>query len=393
MTGLPDRLPVLDQTMRKVEDFVRLTSKDRALSESDYDNLISDHYEMLESVLKESEVMDPLSRLEFLGKYVLNVDVLFGEFRNDELVRLVLVEDKLLKNPESKRVVIAQVLDYARQFAGLDAEELMDALDSEGYKLVKDCLPDLGRILETEDFLLLICGDEIHPSVVDLASRLVSRRNDPRSRVELTMVSLKLYKNTSSGHFLLVPRLAGTVLHRERDLVVKVKVVGSNNEALKAVTTTEWSRASPTEEDRQPVENYFATLWPQGSSEVQSRWKAFVDLVWNRSDIPLEQDQSPKGRPAIYLLRENAGRVHLLNAGRYKDELTLMTEFDHYTHVYPKGSAGRNAMERFCGALLNYDGAERRKQGIVKVPIESVVAKPGIFVEAVQTLLSDLKNP
>src|SRR5438128_7871891 len=52
----------------------------------------------------------------YLGSQISGIDVLFAEVdASGAFRRFVLVEDKLLRNPEAKRTVLAQILDYAHK--------------------------------------------------------------------------------------------------------------------------------------------------------------------------------------------------------------------------------------------------------------------------------------
>jgi hypothetical protein len=91
--------------------------------------------------------------------------------------QLILVETKLWRNAEARRVVVAQILDYAKQLSGWTFEELRqrtDAASKEGPNSLivrmRKRYPDLdeaafvdgiNRSLKTGDFILIIAGDGI----------------------------------------------------------------------------------------------------------------------------------------------------------------------------------------------------------------------------------------
>jgi hypothetical protein len=91
--------------------------------------------------------------------------------------QLVLVETKLWRNAEARRVVVAQILDYAKQLSGWTFEELRQrtaAASKEGPNSLivrmRQRYPDLdeaafvdgiNRSLKTGDFVLIIAGDGI----------------------------------------------------------------------------------------------------------------------------------------------------------------------------------------------------------------------------------------
>ena len=95
----------------------------------------------------------------------------------NELGRLTLVEFKLWRNPQARREVIGQILDYAKDLASWSYEDLQRQVSlatgrsgNAVYDLVLERAPDLDEVefvdnvtrhLKRGDFLLLIAGDGI----------------------------------------------------------------------------------------------------------------------------------------------------------------------------------------------------------------------------------------
>src|SRR5262245_50914131 len=120
---LPRQLALLDSQLSVAPRFKRLYSTPLSvavtvsaapplrLGEKDYDRLFVNGREVLEDLLQESRDIAPDSRLKLLselGKQISRIDLLLAEVGpNDEFRRLVLVEDKLLKNNQSRREVLA----------------------------------------------------------------------------------------------------------------------------------------------------------------------------------------------------------------------------------------------------------------------------------------------
>jgi hypothetical protein len=117
MDVLPSFIEILDAAARPFEPRRRLRRVEPCgRSEADWDRILTENVDLLADALREAEMIAEDSALMFLGAQVDNIDLVFAEVRNDnrELRRLVLLEDKLLKNPEARRQVLAQILDYAR---------------------------------------------------------------------------------------------------------------------------------------------------------------------------------------------------------------------------------------------------------------------------------------
>ena len=127
------------------------------------------------------------------------------------LGRLTLAEFKLWRNPQARREVIGQILDYAKDLASCTYEDLQRqvslALGKTGnalYDLVRERHPEVNqaefvdnvtRHLRRGEFLLLIIGDGIREeaaSIVDFVQRYSGLH------FNLAMVEAALYRDTAN---------------------------------------------------------------------------------------------------------------------------------------------------------------------------------------------------
>ena len=127
------------------------------------------------------------------------------------LGRLTLVEFKLWRNPQARREVIGQILDYAKDLASCSYEDLQRRvslkLGKTGnalYDLVRERHPEVNaaefhdnvtRHLRRGEFLLLIVGDGIREeaaSIVDFVQRYSGLH------FNLAMVEAALYRDTAN---------------------------------------------------------------------------------------------------------------------------------------------------------------------------------------------------
>src|SRR5690606_22858116 len=95
------------------------------------------------------------------------IDVLLLSSRG----RIGIVETKLSYNPEKRRTVVAQVLDYALAVQGMSLEELPPL---PGGELSPDPA-DVEECLATGRFLLVIAGDAMDPRALRLSEGLLGR--------------------------------------------------------------------------------------------------------------------------------------------------------------------------------------------------------------------------
>lgn len=149
------------------------------------------------------------------------IDVLMLSSRG----RVAIVETKLSYNPEKRRTVVAQVLDYAFAMQGMSLDELPPL---PGGALSPDPA-DIEECLAAGRFLLVIAGDAMDPRALRLSEGLLGRHLT--AEWDLAMVDLNLFRSTSGeGGLLLVPELRGLVAAEVRQ-VVRVMVEGATPRA------------------------------------------------------------------------------------------------------------------------------------------------------------------
>ncbi|UWU28866.1 hypothetical protein N2600_02520 [Rhizobium sp. WSM1274] len=143
--------------------------------------------------------------------------------------RLVIVEAKLWRNPEARRKVVAQIIDYAAELARWTYTDLerevakrLAVSSNTLFSLVRSRYPDLdeaefvdnvSKSLRQGRFLLLICGDGIREELTSIAEFL-----DRCTNLDLTfgLVELAIF-GTADRRRLVLPRvLAKTVTIRRQ---------------------------------------------------------------------------------------------------------------------------------------------------------------------------------
>lgn len=158
------------------------------------------------------------------------MEVSFGTGPIDVLLvsshgRIGIVETKLSYNPQKRREVVAQVLDYALSLQDYDREDLPDLPDSPHAPLEED----LVECLNSGRFLLIIAGDALDPRALRLSQSMLARHLT--SEWDLAMVDLNVYRRQQDGYeLLLVPELLGMVQAELRQ-VVRVVVQGESVKA------------------------------------------------------------------------------------------------------------------------------------------------------------------
>lgn len=153
---------------------------------------------------------------------------------------LTLIETKLWRNPEARRSVVAQIIDYAKEMTRWSYEELVQALRQGGLKSSRDPLVEMMKEKEGEDFeeqrfidqvsknlrlgrsLLLIVGDGIQEGVEHMTSFL---QQTPQLGYKLALLEIAIYREKLGKDDLLFvqPRLLARTQEITR-AVVEIKV-------------------------------------------------------------------------------------------------------------------------------------------------------------------------
>ena len=158
---------------------------------------------------------------------------------------LTIVETKLWRNPEAKREVVGQIIDYAKELTNWNFTKLNDGVknssqlynnNSKGIiELIKDfenieeheeykIIDNIERNLKRGRFLLLIVGDGIRESVEEMVDFL---SNTPQIQFTLGLIELQFYKNPNvEGELIAIPNL----ITRTREITrAIVKIENSTN--------------------------------------------------------------------------------------------------------------------------------------------------------------------
>ena len=152
----------------------------------------------------------------------------------NELGMLTLVECKLWRNPQARRKVVGQILDYAQELSRMDYDELVSRINSRTgrsgnslYDIVseraeeineKDFVDSVTRNLSRGRFLLLIVGDGIHENVENISAYL---QEHAQLNFTFALVQQNLYKLNHDEHrgILIQPRIIAKTVEIERAVI------------------------------------------------------------------------------------------------------------------------------------------------------------------------------
>ena len=160
--------------------------------------------------------------------------------------RIGLVETKVSSNPEKRREVVAQLLEYSLALQDFDPLELKD------YFPLGDDVPDYDDFedkFNAGDFLLIVAGDELDQRAVRLAAGLLG--DHLTSGWDLAMVDINLFRCVSNPEFvLIVPALRGVVVAEKRQVI---RVTVKDREG--ATVTIERPSPTPSSGRREDIES------------------------------------------------------------------------------------------------------------------------------------------
>ncbi len=259
-----------------------------------------------------------------------------------------LVETKLWRNPEARREVVGQGLDYAKEIAtwsyadldkvarayarrylekDLNLLELVRAATNEPIDEVA-FVDTVSSNLRRARLLLVIAGDGIRESVEELVAFL---QQTPQLHFTLALVELLLYTGPAPpGGYLVIPQ----VVARTREITrAVVRVEGTHIESVRVEVDTELKgprdRFTITQED-------FLDLLSQNASReavdfartlIQDASDLGLIVEWGQASFMLKmRDPGGSGEPLTFLVVGKGGTAHVGYLAPQLDRLGLPGE-------------------------------------------------------------------
>jgi uncharacterized protein YlzI (FlbEa/FlbD family) len=222
---------------------------------------------------------------------------------------LTIVETKLWRNPEARREVVGQIIDYAKDISGWNFDELnkkvkeynlkyencnygiIDTIRKAGYKISNESkMVDLiCRNLKKGRVLLLIVGDGIHQGVEEMVEFL---NQTPNMLYTLALIELQLYKIENSEDYLIIPQ----TIMRTREIVrAVVKVEGASIESVQISVDTSDDSSRPNKRKRFTLteEEFYEELsknveskYVEGTKELLAKAEEIgCKIQWRQSSV------------------------------------------------------------------------------------------------------------
>ena len=251
---------------------------------------------------------------------------------------LTIVETKLWRNPQARREVVAQIIDYAKDVSHWTFQELEDSvrkynqkyrnsnlglldtlrlreqIDESEERLVIDAI---SRNLKLGRFLLLIVGDGIRESVEEMVEFL---QRYPQLLFTLALVELQVHELDTAGSRLVVPQIVA----RTREITrAVVKVEDKAVEAVRIVgmdTDTRTDRGKPSQRSTLSADDFFDSLRQYaGKDDVEFAKRILNDMDkhpylidWKTASFVVKlPDPAGSGQNLTLFVVTNKGRAYV----------------------------------------------------------------------------------
>lgn len=243
---------------------------------------------------------------------------------------LTLVETKLWKNPQARREVIGQIIDYTKQMAQWTYEVLehhlrrahraADASFRSLYEFVAEQADEspeesefvdaVSRCLRYGRFLLLVVGDGIHESVEDMVAYL---QETPHLHFTLGLVEIACYRvgDGEPSSLMLVPHVVARTTEITR-AIVRVEATPELAEKLGiSVSIPRPDRGEKSE--RLSREEFYERLAKSTSQDVADALRHFMDDLVEKHDLLSETLTTKRMRLKFELPGSDANPKALLD--------------------------------------------------------------------------------
>jgi hypothetical protein len=313
----------------------------------------------------------------------------------------VLVEVKLWKNQESRRKVVTQILEYAKDFAALTYSDLNTEYskknpDSRGkdnplYDMVAAYAPDtpdeavfvdrVSRNLREGRFLLLIVGDGIREELAALSEYLLHHS----LRYAFGLVQIKLFK-LPEDQFLALPSIMAKTQTIERHVTIinvqdNIRVTDKPAEVVS-------ERTEKTSLSTDEFYEHLSRVSPQAATWVK-------DILSRMQDIPIELSVSHDYASLIAPL--SGGESLILSKITIKNKI----EFWGIPNKKRKIPAWRDLSKKYLdsvSAAIPGSFVKTFESGHMDVynanneklfPLEAFIGKEEQFVQAMRQVIAD----
>jgi len=221
-----DGVPVITSPSGGAEQLERVPLNERRISEGFLQDLLFNNPE----VLPIDEIDPGFGPLIPIGREIGTAAGPMDNLYISPQGLLTLVEAKLWRNPEARRQVVGQILDYAKEISLWSYDDLnakaREVARKSLWEMVSSVADDaleeprfvdaVSRNMQAGRFLLLIVGDGIREEMERLADFLQAT---PQLRFTLGLIELQIYRMGNEGRLLVMPNVVGRTIEMTRAVI------------------------------------------------------------------------------------------------------------------------------------------------------------------------------
>jgi hypothetical protein len=230
-----------------------------------------------------------------------------------ETADILIIETKLLRNSESHRTVVAQVIDYAKALSLISSSDLLNSLDKNKYIDSDDLLrlkndnnwqSSLDANLRTGNFQIVILGDLIHPNILGMVESIQSA---PHLAFTISLLELDAYIDDNE-QIIIQPKTVSKTNEIERS-VIRIYI-----DHDKKVHTIDSEIPEPDGGGQRPIlneEKYLAILTKSDFAELIIQfWKDWKeiggDIKFHSASFSAGINYGDKRIPLFYCYRHTS---------------------------------------------------------------------------------------
>jgi hypothetical protein len=185
-----------------------------------------------------------------------NIDVLYLTSAGE----IVIVETKLIKNPEATRTVVAQVVDYVKSLTGIKVEEFLGKLNQRKildskFEIGENLKYQISQNLRTGYFKVVILGDFINPNILGMVESIQAA---PHLAFSIFMVEINAID--FGEEVSLFPIVVANTLEVERS-VIRLEISHLTQEVV--ITSEVPSKENKGNKPKKSWEQYIETIDPK----------------------------------------------------------------------------------------------------------------------------------
>jgi hypothetical protein len=313
MKPVSDQIFAFEGTNAPAITHERCSAQDLGLKESWFRDAIFESPELVIGACRAAGLTDDewyAWRKEFQTD-VGSIDVLLVSSQG----RVAVVETKLASNPELRRRVLAQVLDYLAHLPGEFRDSMPDVPKDENGKPVAET-DDIREAVSQGDVLVIIASDECDPRVAKLSRNLLA--DHLVKQWDLALVDLALYRpcHGAPGKYVIVSNVRN-LLESEPRQVVRVVVQGESPSArveVERITRDETSTGRQKWDEKRFFESLATGSAPAPVRELAAKLRELASRF--PDSLVLEWGTGREG--SMVVKRHGAGLIEVFGAGNVR---------------------------------------------------------------------------